>query len=119
MSYQIKQWNQPLEDMENSNRNPEVLEMHAVPSNSRPDMAHLVKKLEVLTKPFEQADVAADTTTVWVCSCENFQYERWPSDGSIPDLETLPQCRHCNELKPIKAKDDESQSELPSNPVNK
>ena len=112
MSYELNQWTKPLEDLEAHNRNPEILEEHAVPSGSRPDMAHVVRKVSVLTKPFEQADSAVDCTTLWVCTCEDTQYNRWPSDGTLPPLESYVGCKHCREFKAEKAIEDENQSEL-------
>ena len=109
MNYELNDWKRPLLDLESNNRNPDVLETYAVPSSSRDDIAHVVRKIEHLTKPLQDADAVEDKTVTWVGSCEDTQYNRWGSDGTIP-VDYTP-CRHViEEFK--QARVDESQTEL-------
>ena len=104
----------PLQALHESDRKPEVIESYAVPSNSRDGVAHVVRRVEAYKRPWQECDVSSDDDRVecWICSCEDFEYNRWPSDGTIPDLESLPQCKHANVLKHEKAQNDEQQTEL-------
>ena len=115
MNYYRLNFNEgPIRALHESDRKPEVLESYAVPSGSREDTAHVVRKVQAYTKPWQECDVSSDEdkAIVWLCSCEDFEYNRWPRDGTIPELETLPQCKHIGEIKHEKAQSDDSQAEL-------
>lgn len=104
----LNNWRQPLADLKNDDRNPEIIGEYSVVSGSRPDKAHVIREIEHLTKPFEDADVVVDQTTTWVCSCEDTQYNRWGQNGGIPDNYTA--CKHVVEnFKAHKAQSDENQ----------
>lgn len=111
---ELNDFQQPIEQLREHDRKPQTLSKYSVPSSSREDMAHLVRQVKAYRKPWQECDIASekDRVVVWLCSCESFQYQKWPTDGSIPALETLPQCKHCNVLKSEKAAQDEKQTEL-------
>lgn len=113
--YRLNKYEEPLDDLQNDNRKPEVKAEWAIPSSSRQDMAHVVRKVECLTKPFKDADVVEDRITLFVCTCEDFQYNQW--NNTVPELESFTGCKHCRVLKHEKAKEDQNQSELPNTPV--
>lgn len=115
--YRLKQYDVPLDDLENDNRKPEVKAEWAIPSSSRPDMAHVVRKVECLSKPFKDADAVEDQIVVYLCTCESFQYDKWSKDNTVPELESFSGCKHCRVLKHEKAKQDQNQSQLPDTPV--
>jgi hypothetical protein len=104
----LNNWTQPVEDLRNDDRKPEVVGEYAVVSGSRPDKAHVIREIEHLTKPFEEADVVADTTTSWICSCEDTQYNRWGQNGGVP-VDYTP-CKHITRhFKDVRAESDENQ----------
>lgn len=116
MTYLLVSWDEPVEDLSMWDRKPEVKEQHAVPSKSNPEQAYHVRRVECLSKRFEQADVVEDTQEIWLCSCPDARYRRWPKE----EPEELTQgidCKHCREFKAEKAVSDESQTTLDPTPV--
>jgi len=112
--YRLNFYETPLRALHESDRKPKVIESYAVPSNSRDGVAHVVRRIKAYRKPWQECDVSSeeDRVEAYICSCEDFEYNRWPSDGTIPDLENLTQCRHCQVLKHEKAENDDEQTEL-------
>ena len=108
--YELRDWSQPVDALTIWERHPGVVATYAVPSSDG-ETAYLVREIECLSKPFEEADVAADQVTIHVCSCEDFEYRKWY--GSEPDEIANPQtCKHINALKSERATADESQVTL-------
>lgn len=117
MTYRLIDYRQPLENLQQWNRKPEVVEKHAVPSGSDPEQAYVVRRLECLRVPFEVADVVDDQVELWVCSCPDTRYRRWP-EKEPDEITSVPSCKHVNQhFKSVKAQSDENQSELPDTPV--
>lgn len=53
------------------------------------DKGYIVSKMEALSKPFADADVVEDQTTIWTCCCDGFYFHH--CKGSvIPSGE----CKH-------------------------
>ena len=77
----------------------ELLEAHAVPSNSR-ELMHVVTKIETYEKPESDSDldIVADTVQIWVCSCEDFQYNQ-----SADVSESMAKPSQCGQCKHIRA----------------
>ena len=90
-----------------------VDEAHTVESSSR-DIAHLVVKITTYDKPRGSYDAVEDEISLWVCSCEDWQYNQSadvsknmvkPSDSG--------RCKHCLEVDRVeRAKQDENQDTL-------
>ena len=118
MTYRLISWEDPLEDLTLWSRKPEVKEQHAVPSGSNPEQAYHVRRVECLSKRFEQADVVEDTQEIWLCSCPDARYRRW-HDTEPEELTQGITCKHVVEhFKAEKAQNDEDQQTL-DNPVGK
>jgi hypothetical protein len=91
----------------------EIEEVHSVESNSR-DMSHLVVRIATYDKPRDRYDALDDMIGLWVCSCEDFQYNQSadvsedmvkPSDSGT--------CRHIRSVDMVEqAKQDDNQTEL-------
>jgi len=93
----------------------ELLEAHAVESNSR-EMNHIVTKIETYDKPehSDELDIVADTVEIWTCSCEDFQYNK---SADVSDSMVKPsQCQTCQHIQEVsmveKAKNDSQQTEI-------
>ena len=109
--YELNDNKEPLADLRNDNRNPEVQEKYAVPSDSRDSIGHVIRKVTHLSKPLEKADATEDSAVTWLCSCEDTKYNRWGTDGTVPDDYTP--CKHITEnFKSARATEDKSQTEL-------
>ena len=93
----------------------EINEIHVEESNSR-DKAHLVLSVDTYEYPVNnpELDFEAHRTTLWVCSCEDYRYNRSvdvSKDGVKPTEAGV--CKHikeCNKVK--KAQEDEQQTSL-------
>lgn len=116
MTFLLDSWDQPIEDLHMWDRKPEVVEQHAVPSKSNPEQAYHVRRVECLSKPFQDADVVDDTQQIWLCSCPDARYRRWPNEEP-KELTHGTDCKHCREFKAEKAQNDESQTTLAPTPV--
>jgi hypothetical protein len=93
----------------------EVTEAHAVTSESR-DKTHMVANVTTydLPKDHPELDLVGDELSLWVCSCEDFQYNQsadvWES--MVSPSQCGP-CKHILEVSKVeKAKNDEQQETL-------
>jgi len=111
MPRKLISWERPVSDLRAWDRSPEVKSEYVGLSESDEDKAYLIKKLNALNVPFEQADVVADQKTLYVCSCEDFKFRKWP-DEEPESLDMVGSCKHTRRFKTEKAKADEAQSEL-------
>jgi len=91
----------------------QIVETHTVKREDS-ETAHLVLKIETLSKPptHPDSDVVADTMTLWVCDC-------WAWRGSSADVsegQPLTECGTCPHTeavdKSVRAANDESQEQL-------
>ena len=116
--FELIDWEQPLENLEMWDRNPETIIKRSVQSESNPEQCYLVRKVSILSKPFEQADAVADQTEITLCSCPDATYRKW--FDSEPDVITSGiSCKHTREaFRTEKAKNDENQTQL-DNPIGK
>lgn len=93
----------------------QIREAHVVESNSR-DMAHFVTQIVTYDRPKDdpELDVIEDQTEIYVCSCEDFQYNK---SADVSESMVKPsQCGACKHIRSIskveKAKEDENQTQL-------
>jgi len=63
------------------------------------DSAHLVCKIETLSRPLPEADAAADGYTFWACSCPGFHYHRFPSLDEGESIEGVGECTHIETVR--------------------
>ena len=93
----------------------EVKESHSEDSNSR-DLSHNIIKVVTYDKPKDhpQLDLVEDEIEVWVCSCEDFQYNK--SADVSESMVSPSQCNPCKHIKSVskvqKAKNDDNQDTL-------
>lgn len=92
----------------------EILEAYSV-VHEKPhdeDTAHIVVKVETLSRPIDEADIVADSTTVWACDCGRFAYHE---NVDLEDT-SVTEWGHCHHIesceKSIKAQNDENQRRL-------
>jgi hypothetical protein len=93
----------------------DVIEAHSVPSNSR-EKSHVVVQIQTYNYPrnHPELDVVEDQTEIWVCSCEDFQYNK--SADVSESLVSPSQCGTCKHISSVskveKAKSDDKQRSL-------
>jgi len=111
MPRKLISWERPVSDLRAWDRSPEVVKEYVGLSESEPDTAYLIKKVNALNVPFDESDVVADNRTLYTCSCPDFKYRKWPEDE--PDsLDMVGTCKHGRQFKSEKAKNDNQQEEL-------
>lgn len=101
-----------FDQLKDRNLRPEYLD-HKVVGSESSDHAYLVSKVETLTVPFENADIAADTAEIILCSCDQHYYRC--SAGLEVDMnpEEVQHCKHCRSaFRAEKAKADANQQKL-------
>ena len=108
---ELDRWPVPMHDLERWDRQPEIEAEYVVESDSDPDTAYHVQRINALSVPFDEADVVADQVDIWTCSCPDFVHRRWP-DEEPESLGSLSKCKHCDAFKSGRAADDESQTAL-------
>jgi len=93
----------------------DVHEVHTVASNSR-ELNHMTVRISTYDKPegASSLDVVEDTVDLWVCSCEDWQYNQ---SADVSEDMVKPSdsgnCKHILEVDMAeKAKADDSQAEL-------
>lgn len=62
------------------------------------DSGYLVGRIETLSKPVEDADVAVDQYSFWACSCPGFHYHRFP-DLDSESIEGVGECAHVERVR--------------------
>lgn len=78
-----------------------VREAHAIESNSR-DLMHVVMLIETYdrTKDDPKLDLVDDSIDLWVCSCEDFQYNE---SADVSDSGVNPsECGECGHIQEVK-----------------
>lgn len=76
------------------------------------DTSHVVLKVETLSKPLDEADVAADTIQKYACDCKGFEYH-YSTDLAENRIAEWGVCPHIESVDPtIKAKSDDAQTSL-------
>ena len=114
--YELVTDDSPLESLEDTDRKPEIIDHKAVVSESNQQKAYHLRQVKVLEFPIERADVAVDRTEIWLCSCGDFVYRKWPFNDLRPDRKLSKQvdsCKHIRQtVREEKAKVDDSQIEL-------
>lgn len=76
------------------------------------DTAHVVLKVQTLSKPKDMADIVADETTMYACDCKGYQYH-YSVDLDEKRLPDWGYCPHIDAVDPtVKADNDESQQTL-------
>lgn len=76
------------------------------------DTAHVVLKVETLSKPIDEADVAVDTIEVYCCDCKGYQFH-YSTDLEDNRIASWGVCPHIEAVDPtIKAAKDENQTSL-------
>jgi len=104
-----------VSQLEEFDHRPEYTDVRLVPSESS-DKVYVVSKVETLTEPFDAdtTDLVSDTTTVIVCSCDDYWYNQTGGfeDGENPVPE-WGRCKHCRAAyRTEKHKNDDSQQGL-------
>ena len=98
-----------LTELEQAHHNPEIQQLRVHPSDSRAG-AHVLAEVEVLDVPVEEADAVEDTLTRWVCSCEDFWFNRVDFDQPVSEWG---ECKHIrNEVRAKRAAADDDQATL-------
>lgn len=102
-----------VDQMKSQNLRPNYVENKIVPSSSK-DHAYLVSKIEVLTKPFEDADVSADRVDIVVCSCPAYHFQESAGfENDDMSVTELGECKHITSAyKEKRAKADPDQTSL-------
>lgn len=91
-----------------------IEEAHAVVNEKSEgeNTAHIVVKIETLSKPLELADVAADQMTMWACDCKDYQFNQGV-DLSERTLDEWGSCKHVQAVSKVeKAKADSNQDTI-------
>jgi hypothetical protein len=93
----------------------DVIEAHSVPSSSR-EKSHAVIQIQTYNYPrnHPELDVVEDEIELWVCSCEDFQYNQ---SADVSESMVKPsECGACRHIKSVskveKAKSDDKQRSL-------
>lgn len=104
---------QRVNQMKQQDLRPEYRQLKAVPSSNQ-DHSYLVGEVEVLTKPFPEADISADRTDILVCSCDDYWYNRSKGfENGDMSVTELGKCKHCvSAFRTEKAKADNNQTTL-------
>jgi hypothetical protein len=98
--------------LESQGYNIDIEETRVVGSESS-DKAYIVQKVTTTQVPFKQADVAADQTSLVLCSCDDCRYRSFEHVDVKQSLEGFKTCKHGRkELKIVRAQADESQAQL-------
>jgi len=98
--------------LESQGYNVEVAETRVVGSESS-DKAYLIQKVTTTQVPFAQADVAADQTSLVLCSCDDCRYRSFEHVDVEQSLEGFRSCKHGRaEFKIVRAQADENQAQL-------
>jgi hypothetical protein len=76
------------------------------------DTAHVVLKVETLSKPLDKADVAVDQTEIYCCDCKGYQYHYSVDleDSSVVEWDSCPHIEAID--KTVKAQADDQQDTL-------
>ena len=61
--------------------------------------SYLVGRLETLTKPTEDADVAVDQHEFWACSCPDFHFRQFPDLEEGESIEGVGECPHVKAVR--------------------
>ena len=98
--------------LEDRDRNPEYETLKVVPSESS-DKAYIVAEISFLTKPMGKADIVEDTAHGYLCSCDDFYYNRSGGLESDADPTNMGKCKHViSAFRTEKAKNDPNQQEI-------
>ena len=98
--------------LEDRDRNPEYETLKVVPSEST-SKAYIVAEIRFLTKPMGKADIVEDASHGYLCSCDDFYYNRSAGIESDKDPTTMGTCKHITAaFKELKAKNDDKQQEI-------
>ncbi len=63
------------------------------------DSAHVVCRIETLSRPLPEADAAADNYEFWACSCPGFHYHRFPKFDEGESIEAVGECTHIEAVR--------------------
>jgi hypothetical protein len=98
--------------LEQQGYNVEVAETRVVGSESS-DKAYLVQKVQTTQVPFAKADVAADQTSLVLCSCDDCRYRSFEHVDVEQSLEGFKSCKHGRKaFKTVRAQQDKDQERL-------
>jgi len=98
--------------LEQQGYNIDIEETRVVGSESS-DKAYLVQKVQTTQVPFKKADVAADQTSLVLCSCDDCRYRSFEHVDVEQSLAGFRSCKHGRaEFKIVRAQADESQAQL-------
>ena len=77
------------------------------------DKAYVVQKVTTTSVPFAQADVAADQTSLVLCSCDDCRYRSFEQVQVEQSLEGFRTCKHGRKaFKTVRAQQDKDQERL-------
>ena len=99
--------------LQEQDKRPEYKELRVVPSSSE-DRAYLVAEVSALSVPFNQADIAMDRVSLYLCSCDDHWYNQSDSiENPSRELSAVGECKHCiGSFRELKAKADDNQETL-------
>jgi hypothetical protein len=92
--------------------NVDIQDTRIVQSDSDPEKAYVVQKVETTKVPFERADCVADGVTLILCSCDGCRYHSFDSVDVEQSLSGYSACKHSRVYREENARQDESQAQL-------
>jgi hypothetical protein len=92
--------------------NVDIQDTRIVQSESDPEKAYVVQKVETTKVPFERADCVADAISIILCSCDSCRYQSFDSVDVEQSLSGFETCKHSRVYREENARQDESQAQL-------
>ena len=89
------------------------VEATRVVASDSSDKAYIVQKVTTTSVPFARADVAADQTSLVLCSCDDCRYRSFEEVQAEQSLEGFKSCKHGRKaFKTVRAQQDDDQERL-------
>jgi hypothetical protein len=101
-----------VESLRAEGYNIDVMESRVCPSSSS-DEAYILQKIQT-TETANPADLVAERTEAWVCSCPAFLFKESPvTDSGAEDVGSMGTCKHlAAKVRELKATNDNNQATL-------
>lgn len=88
----LQEANYPVENITDIHQNVSV-------KRDGEDAAHVVCRIETLSRPIEDADVVEDGYEFWACSCKGFHYHKFPRLDEGESIESVGECTHIESVR--------------------
>lgn len=87
--------------------------LHAVPSDSSKDTAHIVAQIQTYNKPTTHGDYLDHGLTLWVCDCWSYRETSADVSKSFVQPSQSGECKHIQQVdKVARAQNDDQQETL-------